>query len=63
MSKKLKLTKLAKSKDGRSYSLRWGNQTDSGQNKESPGQDRWKIRSTTWQGWANAMAAQWGGNG
>ena len=60
---KLYPPRLAKSKDGRSYSLRWGNQTDSGQNKESPGQDRWKIRSTTWQGWANAMAAQWGGNG
>ena len=39
---------------------RWGNQTDSGQNKEPPGKDRWKIRSTTWQGWADAMAAQWG---
>jgi len=39
---------------------RWGNQTDSGQNKEPPGKDRWKVRSTTWQGWADAMAAQWG---
>jgi len=39
---------------------RWGNQTDSGQNKEPPSKDRWKIRSTTWQGWANAMANQWG---
>ena len=39
---------------------RWGNQTDSGQNREPPGKDRWKIRSTTWQGWADAMADQWG---
>lgn len=39
---------------------RWGNQTDSGQNKEPPAADRWKVRSTTWQGWADAMAAQWG---
>ncbi len=45
---------------GKGYALRWGNQTDSGQNKESPGEDRWKARSTTWQGWADAMAAQWG---
>ena len=40
---------------------RWGNQTDSGQNKEPPSKDRWKTRSTTWQGWADAMAEQWGG--
>lgn len=52
--------RLAKTKDGRGYAFRWGNQTDSGQNKESPGEDRWKIRSTTWQGWADAMASQWG---
>jgi len=57
---KLHPPRLAKTKDGRGYAFRWGNQTDSGQNKESPGADRWKIRSTTWQGWANAMASQWG---
>lgn len=39
---------------------RWGNQTDSGQNRLSPGADRWKIRSVTYQGIANAMAMQWG---
>jgi len=39
---------------------RWGNQTNSGQNKEPPGPNRWKIRSTTWQGWADAWADQWG---
>ena len=52
--------RLALSADCRSYSLRWGNQTDSGQNKEPPSDDRWKIRSTTWVGWAAAMADQWG---
>jgi hypothetical protein len=40
---------------------RWGNQTDSGQNKLAPTVDRWKIRSTTYKGIANAFAAQWGG--
>jgi len=52
--------RLALSTDCRSYSLRWGNQTDSGQNKEPPSVDRWKIRSATWPGWADAMATQWG---
>lgn len=39
---------------------RWGNQTDSGQNRLSPGADRWRDRSRTYQGWADAMADQWG---
>jgi hypothetical protein len=39
---------------------RWANQTDSGQNKLAPSNDRWKIRSTTYQGIAEAMASQWG---
>lgn len=39
---------------------RWGNQTDSGQNKLPPSEDRWKIRSETYLGIANAMASQWG---
>ena len=39
---------------------RWGNQTISGQNKLPPSKDRWKIRSETYQGIADAMAAQWG---
>jgi hypothetical protein len=39
---------------------RWGNQTDSGQNKLPPSEDRWKIRSETYQGIADAMADQWG---
>ena len=39
---------------------RWGNQTDSGQNKLGPSQDRWAKRSLTYQGIADAMAEQWG---
>lgn len=39
---------------------RWANQTDSGQNKLGPSEDRWKLRSTTYQGIADAMARQWG---
>jgi hypothetical protein len=39
---------------------RWGNQTDSGQNKLAPSSDRWKIRSETYSGIAKAMANQWG---
>ena len=41
---------------------RWGNQTDSGQNKLPPSEDRWKLRSETYQGIAEAMAHQWGLN-
>jgi hypothetical protein len=39
---------------------RWGNQTDSGQNRLPPSQDRWKIRSATYPGIAAAFAEQWG---
>lgn len=39
---------------------RWANQTDSGQNRLSPGANRWIERSRTYQGWADAMARQWG---
>lgn len=39
---------------------RWGNQTDSGQNKLAPSEDRWAIRSLTYPGIAEAMANQWG---
>lgn len=38
----------------------WENQTPSGQNKLGPSKDRWKIRSKTYQGIADAMAEQWG---
>jgi hypothetical protein len=39
---------------------RWANQTDSGQNRLAPSDDRWKIRSETFMGIATAMADQWG---
>ena len=39
----------------------WANQTPSGQNRLAPSPDRWKLRSATYQGIADAMAAQWGG--
>jgi hypothetical protein len=39
---------------------RWANQTDSGQNRETPSDDRWMIRSTTFQGIADAIGDQWG---
>ncbi|MNE17050.1 hypothetical protein D3C80_1100170 [compost metagenome] len=38
---------------------RWANQTDSGQNRVSPGADRWLERSETYPGIAAAMG-QWG---
>jgi hypothetical protein len=38
----------------------WGNQTPSGQNKLPPSPDRWKLRSITYDGIADAMAEQWG---
>ena len=39
---------------------RRANQTASGQNRLGPSPDRWKIRSATYQGIADAMADQWG---
>jgi hypothetical protein len=51
--------RLAISADCRSYSLRWGNQTDSGQNRLSPGDDRWKKRSERYPGILAAMAEQY----
>lgn len=38
---------------------RYANQTASGQNKLGPSEDRWKERSRTYQGIANAIADQW----
>jgi hypothetical protein len=38
---------------------RRANQTPSGQNNLGPSPDRWKNRSRTYSGIANAMAAQW----
>lgn len=40
---------------------RWENQTPSGQNKLGPSPERWKERSRTYEGIAEAMADQWGG--
>jgi hypothetical protein len=39
---------------------RRANQTESGQNRLAPSPDRWKERSRTYQGIADACAAQWG---
>lgn len=39
---------------------RWANQTDSGQNRLSPGEDRWLERSKTYPGIASAFGRQWG---
>lgn len=39
---------------------RWGNQTDGGQNRLTPSDDRWAKRSETYPGIAAAMAHQWG---
>lgn len=40
---------------------RWANQTDSGQNRLTPGADRWLDRSATYPGIAAAFGSQWGG--
>lgn len=39
---------------------RWANQTDSGQNKLGPSEDRWAERSVTYPGIAGAMVRIWG---
>lgn len=38
---------------------RWSNQTDSGQNKLPPSENRWRERSRTYPGIAEAMADAW----
>lgn len=38
---------------------RWANQTDSGQNRLGPSPNRGQLRSITYEGIAEAMAAQW----
>lgn len=42
---------------------RWENQTASGQNRLTPGPERAKLRSLTYQGIADAMGEQWGALG
>lgn len=44
---------------GPAFIERWANQTDTGQNRLSPGLDRWKERSRTFDGIADAGAAHW----
>lgn len=39
---------------------RWANQTDSGQNRLSPSEDRWNNRSRTYDGIAAAFVRNWG---
>lgn len=39
---------------------RWSNQTDSGQNKLAPSENRWAERSVTYPGIADAAVALWG---
>lgn len=46
---------VAPTKDGR-----YANQTPSGRNNLGPSRDRWKLRSRTYGGIAEAMASQWG---
>ena len=38
----------------------WNNQTPSGQNRLGPSPNRWKDRSRTYEGIAQAMSEQWG---
>lgn len=39
---------------------RWANQTDNGQNRLAPSEDRWALRSETYPGIAEAFAENWG---
>lgn len=39
---------------------RWANQTDSGQNRLTPSNDRWLLRAETYPGIADAFVTQWG---
>lgn len=47
-------------RQGINYVERWDNQTDSGQNRLGPSDDRWKLRSETYPGLAAAIVDQWG---
>lgn len=50
---------VGEDKRGRTI-VRWANQCDSGQNRLGPSEDRWKERSKTYKGIAQAMAQTWG---
>jgi len=56
---KLEPTKIIAPRITADGKKRWANQTDSGQNKLAPSADRWKERSRTYDGIANAFAEQW----
>lgn len=56
---KLEPTKLVAPRITADGKKRWGNQTDSGQNRLPPSADRWKERSRTYDGIADAFADQW----
>lgn len=58
--KKACLACVVNGKDPTKLLPRWANQTNSGQNRLPPSKDRWLLRAATYQGWADAMAAQWG---
>ena len=47
-------------RQGADFIERWANQTDTGQNRLPPGADRWKERSRTYPGIADAIAAHLG---
>jgi hypothetical protein len=55
----LRATKVLEPRNG-DHKRGWDNQTPSGQNRLGPSDDRWKLRSTTYEGIAKAMAEQWG---
>lgn len=54
------LKNLPKLRETRIMEIRNRNLTPSGQNKLGPSPDRWKERSRTYTGIAEAMAEQWG---
>jgi len=54
------LKNLPKLKPTKVMKVRNRNLTPSGQNKLPPSEDRWKLRSKTYDGVAEAMADQWG---
>lgn len=54
------LKNLPKLKPTKIMNVKNKNLTPSGQNKIPPSKDRWKIRSKTYHGIAQAMANQWG---
>lgn len=59
ISTKFIAPRLVKLSEGK-WAQRWGNQTDSGQNRLGPSEERAKLRSETYKGIADAMAEQWG---